>query len=171
MSILNGHNHNAIVIAREPLASALTELQTALPAYYAEVERQDVPLCVDWAKYDALQEAGAFRLYTARHGIGPAVPGVLVGFASYFIQPSLHHSPLKWAVGDTFYVVPEYRKHGVGQALSAFIEADLTEAGVNFMQTAEKVGHREMGALLLARGYRPTEILWTKRLRDNEGLR
>jgi GNAT superfamily N-acetyltransferase len=91
--------------------------------------------------------------------------GKIIGYAVYFVRRNMHYRTHIWATADLFWVHPDHRSLGVGNALFAFVEAALTERGVNVMHTTIKEEHPAAGFLLTARGHDKIEAGYSKRLR------
>src|SRR5699024_275904 len=89
----------------EPVARVWGELLPLLEAHYHEVAHyQDIPLCPDRERYEAVEANGMLRLYTARDDAG-----ALVGYAVFFVQTNAHYATSLQAVQDVLFVHPDYR--------------------------------------------------------------
>lgn len=126
------------------------------------VDQDTVPLEPNVALYQAIEGAGNMLLLAAR------VDGVLVGYACYFIMPSLHH-PLRVAQSDVVYLLPEYRRGSAGLRLLRAVERALAARGVDVVSTGVKAFFanaqgRGQDVLMRRLGYRHTENVFMKRV-------
>lgn len=61
----------------------------------------------------------------------------VIGFASCKIM-SYH----EWAMVDNFYVLPRFRKKGVGTMMERFLEKELRKKGIHYMTRLVRPGNR-----------------------------
>lgn len=80
-------------------------VEDLLIAHWLEVavDRDAIPLAVDWDKYADLEEKGIFLGLTMREA------GVLCGYNAFFTVPHLHYMTTVFAMNDVIYLVPEHR--------------------------------------------------------------
>ena len=121
------------------------------------VDKDSVPLDPDWPTYFNLDSAGAVHCVTARDG------GKLIGYAVYFVIPSLHYRGLLVADSDIFWLSPEHRKGLTGVRLLKFAEETLVLRGVNRIVNKVKIKH-DVGAIFERMGYEPFERLYMKKV-------
>ena len=114
-----------------------------------------VPFKANTKMYNILQENGNLRVYTMRG------EGVLVGYAMYIIQESLHCEGVFQALSDSMYIEKEHR--GLGKELIELIQEDLTEEGVKTFSFTVKAG-LDNGNLAEATGCYLYENVYHKRL-------
>ena len=114
--------HTTTEIEWEPLAQLLADgMADCTVAQWHESGRdhEDVPLSIDWGRYQAAEAAGIFHLLAARRD------GVLVGYNAVYIMPHSMYSTTLHAINDSVYVKPEHR--GVGILLVRALEHKLAE--------------------------------------------
>ncbi len=164
-----------ITFHREPLAQAREEVWPFLHQHWEELAlNQDrIKLDVDHAFYDALEKAGALRVYTVRE------MGRLSGYAVYFVRFHPHYRTKKWASSDIlwmerrlrtnrgifrrtwrrlwYWLNPQLVRATVGARFLAFIEESLRKEGVNVMHTTAKVRHPALARVLCYLGHQHIE--------------
>lgn len=119
----------------------------------------DIPLDVDWNRYELAEKLGKLRAFTARVG------DRLVGYVAFFVDYNGHYRSSLQAVQDVLYLLPEYRaRPRVGLRLIAFADHELAREGVQVAYQHQKLAHPALGRLLQISGYEPMETLWVKRL-------
>lgn len=116
----------------------------------------------DRARYQALEQAGVTRVFTAR---GEA-SRVLVGYALFIVSPHPHYPGVVFAMQDVVYVAPAHRGAGA-IAFMRFQDDVLREQGAQVVYRHVTV-RRDYSRALLAMGYRPEE---TRFIRDFRGER
>lgn len=135
-----------------------------LHLHWAEVMRDGVPLIVDWPKYRRLERDGVYKAIAAVKG------GVLIGYNSFFVQPTLHNATTKIALNDALFIHPDYRGMD-GALLIGRSEKMLTEElGVQKIVYASKLpvnlgsgqGGARLGELLRKLGYQDAETIHEK---------
>jgi hypothetical protein len=116
-----------VVFAQEGLTDSLwDELMPLMEAHCAEVGPfKDLPFNPNKAAYQRMASYGALAVFTARNGER------LVGYAAFFISPSLHHYPAIFAQADVIYLMPEQRQALAGLSFMQFIRAELADRDVN----------------------------------------
>lgn len=100
-------------------------LEALQAAHWREVavDKDKIPLSVDWNRYVATEEAGAFMAFAMSDG------DALVGYNAFFTNRHFHYSTTVFAVNDVIYVRPENRGlDGIRFILSA--EKELAGLGV-----------------------------------------
>lgn len=127
-----------------------------------EVDQDQIPTAPDWAHMLKLEEAGGYRVISARDD------GRLVGYNSFFINRHTRHMHTVFAIGDVLYMLPEYRRGWAGIAFLRQTDRLLKEAGVIKVQYGIKE-HVKLGAsrgtvgdLLTHLGYRHIESVYGK---------
>jgi hypothetical protein len=156
-----------IVFAREIFTEAL--LDETLPlvrAHWREVAHYaDIPLDPDASAYHHAEFRGFLRVYTARK-VGPLGDHRLVGYAAYFVRPSIHYASSVQASQDVIYVSPECRG-STGARLIQFADEQLAGEGVQAVYHHVKVAHN-WGRLLERMGYEAVDVIYAKRLDRKE---
>lgn len=150
---------DAPVFQREHYRDVWDELVLLAERHYRETTTDpDQPLSLRRIRYEALDEAGALRLYTARVG------GAMVGYDSLVVGQN--HAGLI-ANSDGLYVEKAYRGD-LSIALMRFTERDLLATGViRILRTTKAPGVSQAvdhGRLLERLGYSMTEVTYSKRL-------
>jgi acyl carrier protein len=117
-----------MIYARDSIQNARASgLESMQRAHWREVavDREAIPLAVDWARYEELERLGLFYALCMRDALG----GELVGYNAFFVTPHLHYMTTKFAVNDVVYVRPEHRGiEGIRLLLRA--EETLVNLGV-----------------------------------------
>jgi len=165
----------SISFRREILGQVRPEVRMLLQKHWEEValNKDRITLDIDEAFYDAMENAGALRIYTVREA------GHLLGYAVFFVKPHPHYRTKIWAVSDIIWmerrlrtrrdifsriwrklrhiVRPQLVCATVGARFIAFIEASLREEGVAVMHTHSKVEHPALARVLRYLGHQHTE--------------
>jgi GNAT superfamily N-acetyltransferase len=145
---------------RETLG-AMRELgvELLLTEHWLEISHYpDILLEVDWPAYEAAEANGKFRVFTAR------IDGVIVGYATFFVNRNPHYKSSLQAVQDILFLSPPYRGSTLGYRLIAFAHKALKAEGCQCEYHHQKIAHPALGRLLKKMGYEPIEIIWAKRL-------
>lgn len=143
----------------EQVARCWDELLPLLEAHYREIALyQDIPLCPDRARYEALDQTGHARLYTAREA-----GGRLVGYIGFVVTTHPHYATSLVAHQDVVYLDPVYRGHRDGIGLIAWADEQLRAEGVQVVYQHVKVGF-DWSPALLALGYQESDRLFCRRL-------
>jgi len=143
----------------EKLADVKDEVLPLLRLHWDEIalNKDTVPLDIDWEMYQRIEGAGGFCAVTMRDD------GVLGGYAAYCIGGSLHYRSLKIAESDIFYIHPDHRRGLL--AVSLFREAEKTVKALGCNKIVNKVKlHFDVGPLFERMGYAPIERLYAKSL-------
>ena len=145
--------------ARERMHDLWPELEPLIREHWLEVAHYlDIPLDPDRDAYNAMEDAGAVRAYTAR------IKGVLVGYVIYFVRPNLHYSGSKQAVQDVLFIAPEHRG-GLGFRLLRWSHERLRDEGVQVVYQHVKVKPGlNFGPVLERMGYELIDNIYGKRL-------
>ena len=148
-----------VVVSRETYSHAESEVREILPMQWQEMSlnKDTIPLDVDWTFYERAFALGLATIYTARDD------GKLVGYIIFFLTPRHPHYNHMWIRDDTVYIHPDYRTGGVATALFDFFEADLSKDGPVVIQIETRAGHEALDHLLKSRGYYDTGHVYGKR--------
>lgn len=141
------------------------EILPLLEANHDEVSYfQDFPLDPAKDAYQAIDEHGGIRIYTARSF------GTLHGYMVVFVNPSLHHRSIRMAALDVVYVDPLQRGSRMGVDLIRFAHDRLREEGVSVIfQHVQKRGDLNIGPLLKWHfGYAEVDAVFALRLDRKE---
>lgn len=109
----------------------------------------------DWKKYTDLNEMNVLRLFTVR------LEGLLVGYLTFIVGPTLHSKQLIHALHDSMYILKPNRKNGTAKQLISFAEADFKREGVNTMVMTVMV-HRDFSVTLKQLGFKQSESSFIK---------
>lgn len=144
---------------REPLADAWAEVQPLAEEHFHEVGHfPDIPLDLHEAKYRACEDAGIFRLFTARTD-----SGMLVGYSSYWVDTQPHHRHSLQAFHDALFLIPEVRKLNHGSRFVAWCDDWLRREGVQVVHFASHA-RNPIGPMLERNGYEVEDVVYVKRL-------
>ena len=133
------------------------EMLPMLVMHWREIalNHADVPLDIDDARYDALDESGGLQIITARRD------GVLIGYHVAILSTHLHYKSTLHGFTDVYYIAPEAR-HGItGMRLFQRVEQEMRARGVKKLFTATKL-HLDQGPLFERLGYAPIERMYAK---------
>jgi len=147
-----------VTISRERFADAYPLVQALLVRHHKEIAQdQDgrMPLDVDTARYQALDEAGILCLFLVR------LDGVVIGYWVGFLWPHLHYKSTMVAMTDVYYLMPEHRKAGIGRAMFVAIEDELRALGAKKAFVQSKV-YSDHSPLFESLGWVLTEITHSK---------
>lgn len=147
--------------AEELTPSLYEEIVPLHKAHWDELKRSTSErMDFDYPRYYQLQEAGVWRLYTARSGTGE-----LVGYVQAMAVPSLHTKDME-VYGELYYVKPEWRGRGrTVLRLFQFVERELSHLGAKRLRFSYPVyaggRYAEWFDML---GYAPQEICVVKEM-------
>lgn len=130
-----------------------SEIKKDTCAFHGERGFKIIP---DAAKYVDLQKHDSLAAFTLRDD-----DGVLQGYSLVLLYNSLHHSPVKCANVDTFYVRQE--KRAGMRSFIAFIESQLMERGVHVVGWPVTPKGALFGVLQKLE-YAPDDVVMEKRL-------
>jgi hypothetical protein len=118
-----------------------------------------IKLNPDWESYEALEESGTLKIFTARDGSN------LVGYFVVLVGRSLHYKDHIFAENDIIYLHKDYRKGYTGIKLIKFAEKCLKEDGVSILKVNTKV-HQPFDTLMSFLKFNLIERVYTKYLGD-----
>jgi hypothetical protein len=150
---------------RETLAECQKEIQPVLRhEHWEEVGHyRDIPIDMQWDKYEMLEEAGKLRCYTIRDVANEEFQEtVLIGYAFFIVDQHLHYKNTLVASQDILYVRKPYRG-GTGKHFLKWCDEDLKKEGVVTVTHHAKT-YFEYGNLFKDLGYEQAEIIWARRL-------
>lgn len=145
---------------RETLFDVIEEVQPLLKRHYAELAKnQDrVKLNVDWARYSAMEQAGALLIYTARKD------EKLCGYAAFFVGPHPHYLDLALASNDVLFLAPEHRTGRTGARLIHHCESQIGAAYPHVCVTWHAKENTPLAAMLPRLKYGVQDIVFSKLL-------
>lgn len=129
-----------------------------------EVDRDKVPLAIDWQHYRHLEKLGTYRIIAAH------ADGVLAGYNAFFINRHTRAKDTLQAVNDVLYLAPEHRQGMNGARFLKESDQMLVEIGARKVQYGIKLGVRigaragTVGDLLRHLGYNHIEQVYAKAL-------
>lgn len=146
---------------QEFLVTCELEAQSLIEMHWEDIalNKDRIKLNPDWERYHALEEAGAFKIFTARSD------DKLVGYFAVLVDYNPHYKDHLFAVNDVIYLHPDYRKGLVGLKLIKFAEECLKEDGVSVLTINTKV-HKPFDKLLSRLGFGLAERVYSKFIGD-----
>lgn len=149
---------NGVRHQRERVAEVWDEMQPLLVAHWDEIAHyHDIPLNIDREGYEAVERAGALRIFTVR------ADGQLVGYAVFVVRRNMHYLDSLQAVQDVLFLHPAWRRANVGRELIEFADEMLRRDGVQVVYQHVKLAY-DFGPLLERMGYERIETIWGRRL-------
>ncbi len=143
-------------------------LEDLLAEHWDEValDKDVVPLDVDWDRYRVLERQGGLKSLAAKRG------GRLIGYNAFFIQHPMHYKAQTWAINDVLYLTPAERTTMLGPRMIREAEARLPKFGVKkviyhakfHVHSPGKEKGATLGDLLVRMGYRRDEEVLSKLL-------
>jgi hypothetical protein len=145
---------------QEPLFPSLRhEVQPLLDAHYHEIAvYQDIPLMVDWVRYQLCEESDTLRVYTVRDDLAR-----LMGYCAFFVLYHPHYSTTKWANQDVLYLAPEARHASLAGEFLSFCDKQLFVEGVSVV-THHMKASASHASLFERLGYQMHDIVYSRRL-------
>jgi len=150
-----------ITYQQESIASCKGEIEYLLYLHWEEIalNKEVIKLNPDWDAYYELEDTGSLKIFTARFD------GELVGYFVVLCRKHLHYVDHLFAFNDLIYLRKDHRKGFTGAKLMKFAEKCLREDGVSVMIVNTK-RHKPFDSLLEWLGYKHTENIYSKLLRD-----
>jgi GNAT superfamily N-acetyltransferase len=155
---------NSLIFSWEKLSVLLDEpnLGDLIRQHWDElgVHKDEMPLDPDWQAFVRMEDAGRFRVWTARD------EATLVGYIGTFIQPHLHYRSTLTATEDLFMLAPPYRNRGNGSRFFTSWISALSELGVRRIICHDKLHFEaERGGLegfFKRLGFEETDRIWSR---------
>jgi len=139
---------------RETFPPPASDFEQLFEAHGMEVRSR--PFKLDFNRYADLDRAGRLVWMVARHSDAPMRP---VGYSCHFWYRDLHFDE-RCAADDLWYVLPDFRRRGIGRQLKEMGHAVLHKAGVTRIGDNIRMG---VGSQLLHKlGFEPWGIRWIK---------
>lgn len=150
-----------IAFAVERFLACYEEAKPLLEMHWRELARnQDtIALEPDAFRYTQLCGSGNLLIVTARDA------GELVGYVTFVIAKQLHYRSTLWAEGDIYWLRPDLRGKGHGEAMMAFAERELRERGVTVLHVRDKIAHPAAGRMWQRMGFEPIETVYERLLK------
>lgn len=152
---------------REHVAEIWGELEPLAAIHRQEFPRYaDYGLNIDHHAYEAMDDAGVLRMFTAR------IDGKLVGYCSMIVRRHPHLMGSLQALEDVLYVAKEQRVGLFGINFIRLVDAALKEEGVQEVARCTQIPHEDStpthGRLLERLGYYEKSVSYAKRLDREE---
>ena len=140
----------------------LPEMEAMWPLHWEEVagDKDVIKLEPHYKMYDDIYRSGQMHVVTAR------CDGKLIGYHVSIVRPHLHYKSSLSSYTDLYFIHPDYRKGMTGVNLFRFTEKSLKQRGVQKMFTGTKLS-LDMGRIFERLGWRETERLYTKVIKDD----
>ena len=121
------------------------------------LDRDTIPLVVDFDTYDALARAGILHIVIARKD------GELIGYFWALVKNHMHYASTLMGFTDILYIDKPHRKGRTGQHLIKAMEDSLKARGVHkvFIATKTKLN---LGPLFERMGYGVHEVIYSKKI-------
>lgn len=121
------------------------------------LDREHIKPDLDYERYAQMDEMGMMHCVTARNQDWD-----LVGYIICFVMPHFHYkSAGLMALADMYYILPEYRRGGLGARMFAEMERGLKERGVIRAHMSCKV-HEDHQELFEKMGWKFTDKTFSK---------
>ncbi len=148
-----------VTFQQEMLFEVASEVDDLLQMHYQELtlNKERVKLNPMWTEYSRLEQAGVFKVFTARD------EDKLVGYSAFFVRPHLHYADLLTAINDVLFLHPDYRQGLTGVRLLKHCESALKEMGVHKLCWHAKL-ETPLIPLLKRQGYTVEEVSLGKML-------
>ena len=150
----------------EPMSRLLDEPNVGdlLHGHWEEVgvHKDQMPLDPDFERYVELNEAGLYRVWTARDG------DMLAGYIGWFVQPHLHHRRTLTAVQDLYLLSPSHRRGLAGYHMFTSAFDALRDLGVKRVIGGTVTGFEPdrggLSRVFERLGFENTELVWSRML-------
>lgn len=152
------------VFSLEKLSDCMAEIQPILRnEHWEEVGHyKDIPIDMQWDKYQALQEIGKLRCFTVREPMNQEFKEtILEGYAFFIVDKHLHYKNTLVASQDILFVRKPYR--GIGKEFLKWCDEQLKLEGVVTVTHHAKPWFN-YGELFEKMGYEKAETIWARRL-------
>lgn len=146
-----------VTYAVEDWFAIKAEVLPLLHRHWVEValDRESIPLVVDFDLYDAIATAGILHVVIARKD------GELIGYFWALVKNHMHYASTLFGFTDILFIDKPHRKGRVGQNLIKAAEESLKARGVTkiFIATKTKLN---LGPLFTRMGYGVHEVVYSK---------
>lgn len=151
----------AVKYQQEFLETCRDEVKYLIELHWEEIalNKDKIKLNPDWDTYEALENLGNLKIFTARDN------GFLVGYFVVVTSVNLHYKDHVFAENDVIYLHKDYRKGFTGIKLVKFAEKCLKEDGVSILKINTKV-HQPFDKLMDFLKFNYIERVYTKYLGD-----
>lgn len=146
--------------ACEKLSTIQEEALPLLTKHYHEISyHPDLPLDIDWERYESLETSGNFMVFTAR------TQGKLIGYNAFYILNHGHHKTVKHAIQDAIFIEKDCR--GFGKHFIQWCDETLKALGTRIVYQHLSAAHN-YGAMLEDQGYTLIDQVYGKRFKQEE---
>ena len=112
----------------------------------------------NYEKYQALEELGLMKLFTARNS-----DGALLGYSVFIISDSLHYMDTKYAIQDILFLAKSARKGMNAVKFIKWCDNELDKFGADIIYRTTK-HYKNIGRLLERLEYNLDELVYCRRL-------
>lgn len=135
-----------------------SDTDSLFAAHWKEIalDKDKIPLDVDYERYNKLDEMESLHIVTARD------EGRLVGYHCSLINTHSHYKSSKMALVDVYYLLPEYRMSRTGIKLFQFAEESLRARGDIVKLLCSTKIHQDHSRIFEFLGWRETERTYSK---------
>lgn len=145
-----------ITFQREPIGETLiNEIIPLIVANKSETGSDHFELNPDFAQYEALDQHGYARLFTARKDSN------LIGYQLYLINPNLNYG-YTGATSTVIFIKPEHR--GFGRKFIEFAESEMAKDKIDYIFQNIGSKAKDLTPFLERFGYEKTDTIYAKRL-------
>lgn len=148
----------AVIYRVERWPDFVKDAEAIFPQHYEELalDRDKFPLDLSYSRYEKADVEGQILIVTAR------CAERLIGYFIALTVPHMHYeSSGKMAYPDIYYVLPEFRRAGVGAKLLLALEIACKAIGIVKIYMSCKV-HQDHSQLFELLGYKPSDLVFTK---------
>lgn len=119
------------------------------------VDHEACPMDMDYDMYESYHKIGYLKITTVR------AAGKLVGYCMALLCTHLHYKSTLFALGDLYYLDPEYRNGAAGVRMFVEHEKNMRALGAKKMTTISKK-HFDRSEMFSALGWSAQETVFTK---------
>lgn len=136
-----------MIFANESIRECWDEAYELFQKHWLETEsyRHQQEFNPDKERFFQYETMGAYFYFTARNG------DELIGHCGMYVMPSMHTQELV-ATEDTWFLLPDYRKSGIGVRLHNFVKDEMKKMGVVEITMTAKLSNKA-GQIMEKLGY------------------
>lgn len=139
----------------EPISNLLQrpEFHALTRLHWEEIalDKDTVPLSVDWPRYEQMEDAKTWRIFVAEDD------GKVIGYVSWFMGFHVRYKETWYCQGDFFFLHPDYRRGLIGYNLMKNAIAALPRPSKIVMTEKLHFKNARVGNLFKRLGMRPIE--------------
>lgn len=146
-----------LTFAIEAWPDVVEEMKPLFAEHWREigVDHEAIPMDMDYEMYEKYHEIGYLKITTAR------AEGKLVGYCMALVCTHLHYKSTLFALGDLYYLDPEYRNGAAGVRMFMEHEKNMRACGAKKITTITKK-HSDRSAMFEGLGWVAQETVYTK---------